>query len=183
MKFKQSKGVIATLIAVLVIALSVVYVKSISKAASSSSAQVDVDAPLKTASLNREFTFPIKDPTGTTLASVKYVIDTAELRDQIIVKGQKATAIKGREFLVLNLKLSNDSDKGIDLNTRDYVRLSVNGDEKNLLAPDIHNDPVEVQPISTKYTKLGFPINETDKNLKLFVGEIDATKSAVLINF
>jgi hypothetical protein len=55
----------------------------------------------------------------------------------------------------------------------------VNGNTSELLAPDIHNDPVEVQAISTKPTRVGFPINDTDKKLTLFIGEINGQKDKV----
>ena len=64
------------------------------------------------------------------------------------------------------------------MNTRDYVRLTVNNGSE-WLAPDIHNDPVEIQAISTKYTRIGFPISDTDKKLKLQIGEINGDKEIV----
>jgi hypothetical protein len=105
----------------------------------------------------------------------------AELRDEIIVKGKQATAIKGRTFLIVNLKITNDFDKTITINTRDYVRLTVNKNSEKL-APDIHNDPVEIQADSTKYTRVGFPIDDTDKDLTLTVGEINGPKQTIKLN-
>jgi len=125
----------------------------------------------------------LRDENGEVVSSFKYLIENAELRDEIIVKGQKATAIKGRDFLILTLKLQNDLDDSIEVSTKDYLRLSVNGNEDEWLAPDIHNDPVEVQAISVKNTRLGFPVNENDTNLVLQVGEINGEKEKVEINF
>jgi hypothetical protein len=129
--------------------------------------------------LNKEFSFPLKDEKGKEISQLKYTIEAAELRDQIIVKGQKATSVEGRTFLILNLKLVNEYTKPIDIKTGDYLRLSVNGNEGEWLAPDMNNDPVSVQAISTKYTRVGFPINDTDKNLQLRVGEIEGEKQIV----
>jgi hypothetical protein len=50
------------------------------------------------------------------------------------------------------------------------------------LAPEIHNDPVEVQALSTKYTRLAFPIDDTYKDLTLYVGEINGHKDAIKLN-
>lgn len=137
----------------------------------------------KQTNINKTYTFPLKDSSGKELGSFTYSLLSGELRNEIIVKGAKATAIPGRTFLIINLKLVNDGNQGITVNTKDYVRLVVNNKEKELLAPDVHNDPIDVQPISTKYTRIGFAINDTDKNLTLLVGEIDGSKDKVSVNF
>ena len=133
--------------------------------------------------LNKEFSFPLKNENSEKVSDIKYLIESAELRDEIIVKGQRATSIKGRTFLILTLKISNEYKNPIEINTKDYIRLSVNGNKDEWLAPDIHNDPVEVQAISTIYTRVGFPINESDKDLVLRVGEIDEDKEEVQLSF
>ena len=126
--------------------------------------------------LNREFLFPLRDGGGESLSDIKFFIEKVELRDEIVVKGKRATAIKGRAFLIITLKITNQYSQSISMNTKDYIRLSVNGNETEWLAPDINNDPVEIQAISTKYTRVGFPINDSDKNLILRVGEINGEK-------
>lgn len=133
--------------------------------------------------INRGFPFPILDNNGKEVSKIIYTIENAELRNEIIVKGQKATAISGRTFFILNLKIKNESDKRIQVNTRDYIRLSINNNDQELLAADIYNDPVEIQPTSIKKTRIGFPINDTDKNLKLYVGEIKGEKKPIDIQF
>lgn len=146
-----------------------------------STQKAQIPAPRAKQTLNREFAFSLKDDKGKEISKVKYIVESAELDDEIIVKGQRATAVKGRTFLIINLKLKNDYTKGIQINTRDYIRLTVN-DSQEQLAPDIHNDPVQVQAISTKYTRVGFPINENSKNLTLHVGEIEGTKNTIKLN-
>lgn len=140
--------------------------------------RVVIDKPKSEQKLNKVLSFPLKDQTGKEVSKFTYEIQNAELRDQIIVKGQKASAVKGRTFLIVNLKITNNYDKNIELNVKDYVRLIV-GNSSEKLAPEIHNDPADVQAISTKYTRVGFAINDTDKNLKLQVGEITGTKETI----
>lgn len=138
---------------------------------------------LKTLPLNREFKFPLKDEKNETVGEIKYTIENVELRDEIIIKGKKAYAVKGRAFLILNLKITNDSSKTISMNTKDYARLFVNNNENEPLSPSIHNDPVVIDAISVKPTRIGFAISENDKNIKLKIGEIKGEKTTVDINF
>lgn len=132
--------------------------------------------------INRNFSFPLTDQKGKEVSRIEYSIINAELQDQIVSKGKNYTTVKGRTILILNLKITNQHDKPIEISSKDYIRLSVNGSSE-LLAADIHNDPVMVQATSTKYTRLGFPIYDTDKNLKVLVGEIGGNKEEVAINF
>jgi len=145
--------------------------------------RVEVEDAEKTLSVNKEFQFPLTDSKGEEISKIKYVIEKAELRNEIIIKGQKATAVKGRTFLVVYLKVTNEYTQKIEMQTKDYVRLSVNGNENEWLAPDIHNDPVEVQAQSTKVTRLGFPINESDSKILIRVGQINGDKEKVELNF
>lgn len=137
----------------------------------------------KTKSINKTFTFPLLDAKGEEQGSFNYIIESAEIRDEIVVQGKKASAVKGRTFLIVNLKLTNDLEQGLQITSRDYIRLSVNGNTKELLAPDIHNDPVEVQAISVKPTRVGFAINDTDKGHTLIVGEINGEKEQIRLQF
>jgi hypothetical protein len=143
---------------------------------------IEVKQSLEKTPLNREFKFPLSDAKGKKIGEFSYILESAEITDEIIVQGKRATAVKGRQFLIINLKLINTQNYGIEISTRDFVRLMTNGDTKQLFAPDIHNDPVEAQAISTKYSRIGFPINETDKNLVIQVGEINGPKETIQLN-
>lgn len=143
--------------------------------------RIEIKKPKSQQTLNKQFSFPLRDAAGKELSQLRYVVETAELRDEIVVKGKRATSVKGRTFLIVNLKITNDFNQPITLNSRDYMRLIVNNNSERL-APDIHNDPVEIQPISTKYTRLGFPINDTDKNLSLQIGEIKGKKELLKLD-
>jgi hypothetical protein len=135
----------------------------------------------KTQSINKDYTFPITS-SGSNPVSMKFTVQDASINNKIVVQGQEATAISGRTFLIVTLKIANTFNQSIQINTRDYIRLSVNGDEHTWLAPDIHNDPVEVQAISTKFTRVGFAINASDKNLVLQIGEIKGDKDKINLN-
>jgi hypothetical protein len=147
------------------------------------SGQVAVSGPKATETFNKEFDFPLSDSKGKQVGTFKYIIQSIDLRDEIVVKGQKATAIQGKTFLVINLKIVNDFSQAVQINTRDYVRLSINSNTNEWLAPDIHNDPVEIQAISTKLTRVGFAVNNTDHDIILRVGEINGTKTNLPVKF
>lgn len=174
----------AGILIIVLVLLGILLLQSIhSKPATVSKASSEqsnvIKSPEKTINLNKDFSFPIKNDKGEEVAKIKFTIESTELRQDILIKGQKASAIDGKVFLIINIKLRNDSTQKFIINTRDYIRLSVNGNDKELLAPDIHNDPVEVQAISTKETRVGFPISRSDKNLKLRVGEINGNKTTI----
>lgn len=155
------------------------------KSTSTSGSNVQVPGALSAVELNRSLNFPLRDDKGEEVGKFSFSIENAELRKQIIVQGQRATAISGRVFLVLNLKITNSLEKTIQLNTRDYIRINVASKSDEQLAPDIHNDPVEVQAISTKYTRVGIAIDEADakKTIHLKIGEIDGDKQNIDLNF
>jgi len=134
--------------------------------------------------INRSFEFPLiktKKADENTL-KIKYTITKVEKTKTIVIKGQTATSVAGRTFLIVNLKLENPSNNSISIKTRDFIRLLPEGSQDRL-APDIHNDPTEIQAISTKITRVGFPVDDNTKNFKLFVGEIEGNKEEISINF
>lgn len=141
------------------------------------------DVVIDSQELNKVYDFPLLDGNGEEIGSFSYEVQKAELRNEIIVQGQRASAVEGRVFLIVNLKLKNNLTQGLEINSRDYIRLSANDNKDDLLAPEIHNDPVEVQAISSKFTRLGFAINETDTNLVLIIGEIDGEKQEIELKF
>lgn len=172
--------IILTAAVVAVIATTaVVIVKAQRKSADT---RVDVQGAKARQDINQVFPISIKDAKGEEAAQIKMELQSAELRDEIIVAGKRATSVRGRTFLILNLKLTSDFPQPIEINIRNYFRLTTNGKEAELLAADIHNDPVLVQPQSTKYTRIGFPINDTDTQLAVWEGEISGGKQKVELN-
>lgn len=144
--------------------------------------KVSVQGAKSTVDINQEFSFTIKDNAAKKITDLKFNLETAELRDEIIVKGSRANAIEGRTFLIVNIKITSAYTKALQINTQDYFRLTVNGKEDDLLAADIHNDPLVIQPTSTKFARIGFAINDTDKNISLLVGEIGGEKTKIDLN-
>jgi hypothetical protein len=162
---------------IIVLTVTATVLRNASKAGDS---RIQIKGAKGTQAINKEFSFPLKDK-GKLVTTITYTIEAAELRDEIVVKGQRASSVKGRTFLIIPIKINNPYNGGIEIQTKDYIRLIVNGKEAEQLAADIHNDPVTVQALSTKQTRLGFPINDTDKNLSLRVGELNGEKETIAL--
>jgi len=143
------------------------------------SSEIKVKGAKAEESLGKEYSYPLRDENGVEVGRFKFVVEKIELRDEIVVQGKRATTVSGRTFLIVNLKITNEFSQRIDINTKDFVRLSTNSDNNEWQAPEIHNDPVEVQAISTKFTRVGFAINDTDKDLTVRIGEINGEKEEI----
>lgn len=151
------------------------------KSSTNSSSQVNLSQPYITKQINQSFSFPIKDSSGNQIAAFTYTMQSLNLQNEIIIKGQKAEAIQGRTFLILTIKVTNPTQHTLSLNSRDFVRISLDN-SKDRLAPSIHNDPIIIQPISTEYSRLALPINTTTKQVTLFIGEITGVKKSISIS-
>ncbi len=177
-------AVILVIVVIAIVSLTVINQKSTGTlgVTTANDQRAVVNQPVATQTLNKTFAFPLKDQTGKEVSKLVYSVESVELRNEIIIKGQKATALKGKRFLVINLKITNNYNKTIQINARDYLRLIVDGSPEKL-APDIHNDPVEVQAISTKYTRVGMAVSDTAKSIILQVGEITGKKELIKLSF
>lgn len=144
-------------------------------------AKVSPPAPKSTFPLNQEQTFSIVS-NGKKLGEFKYLLESAMLQDTIIVKGQQLSAVSGKVFLIMNLKITNPTQKEISVNTRDYLRVFPES-STDPLASDIHNDPIIVQALSAKEARLGFVVDQTAKNFHLNFGEISGPKKELEVKF
>lgn len=143
--------------------------------------RTEAPAPIATQGLNKEFDFPLVDEEGKEVAKISYMVESANLQDAFIYQGKLATAVKGRTFLIFNLKITNPYTKTIEINAKDYIRIKLNNSDEQL-APEIHNDPVQIQANSTKYARIGLPINDSDKNIVILVGELQGKKETIKLN-
>lgn len=183
LKTRKVFAIVIVIIVGLFIATSItgIFKTSTTNNASRNDQRSEATKSKATQTINKTFIFPLKDDKNIEVGKFKYVIGDVQLQDEIIVKGQRATAVKGRTFLIVNLKIVNDTAHVFEINTRDFIRLSIKGD-KERFAADIHNDPVQIQAIATKPTRLGFPINDSNRKFVLYVGEIKGEKNPININ-
>lgn len=114
---------------------------------------------------------------------IKFTLVNAQKTDQVSVQDKTFTAKNNKLFLIVNLELKNDATQSLNIMPGDLIRLSYNGDDSNMFAPDLHNNLVLVAAISTKLDRVGFVIPDDAKNFKLTVGELDGKKDTVSFNF
>lgn len=148
-----------------------------SRAETGESAQVNAASqssePLYSQQLDNSLTIAI--PNTEDEQSLTYQIEEVEVTESITVQGKLAEAVAGRKFVIFNLKIVNPSNRSIQLQARDFIRISTDGGEE-WIAPEIHNDPVEVQAISTKYTRVGTPVDDEVNQITVQLGEIEKEK-------
>ncbi|MBI2021759.1 hypothetical protein HYS93_02655 [Candidatus Daviesbacteria bacterium] len=138
---------------------------------------------LATAPINKELTVPIKNEKGEEVSKLVFNIENAQLSDEVIWNGKRANAVKGRVFVFINFRIKNDYTRQIEVRTQDYFRLIVNNNEKEPQAPKFYNEPTIAQPVSVDDNRVGFTINQTDRNIKLRMGELEKEKTTVDLNF
>lgn len=121
---------------------------------------------------------------GKVLSSkIRFKIAAAEKTNKVLVKDQIFTAKNNKLFLIINVELKNDATNPVNLMPGDLVRLTIEGDEDNKYAPDLHNNLVLISAISTKNDRIGFVIPDTARKFKLYVGELEGKKETVALNF
>lgn len=131
--------------------------------------------------LNRQYSFPLKDSFGESIGNFTYRLKEYEVTKEIAVAGRKAKVTGERSFLFVRLEIINHFESAVKVNTRNYIRLSVNNQE-SWFAPEVNDDPVEVQSLATKITSVGFPMNDSDTNMKLQVGEPGGEKDIIVLD-
>lgn len=120
-------------------------------------------------------------PINTT--KIKFKVATAEKTSQVLVNDKVFTAKNNKMFLIVNLELKNDATSLVNILPGDLIRLTIDGDEENKFAPDLHNNLVPVAAISTKLDRIGFVIPQETRDFKLYVGELEGKKEQVSLNF
>lgn len=182
MRRKLFFGIGAVCIALIIFGLGFVIGKNTASSPNALAQTTEAPVIKQQATINKTFTFPVFNKDGQKATDISYTIHSVDAQDEIIIKGQRAYAVAGRTFLIVNIGITNASNQTIQIQSRDYVRLST-PQEKDLLAADIHNDPIVIQPISTENTRLGFPIDADTKSIILHVGEVNGPKTDIPITF
>jgi hypothetical protein len=137
--------------------------------------------------LNKTYSAIALDVTGKPSKNkIDLVIRTAEKSQDILIKGQPATAKNGSAFLVLQVDLKNPSTERLIISPLNMLRLIVDNQKR---AAEIYTEEVPqirgsvvVEPDSTKVTRVGFVLTPDiiSKALKLQIGDVNAADKTVI---
>ena len=92
----------------------------------------------------------------------------------LLVQGQRVIARNGKEFLIINMELSNPYNVPLYLQPVDSFRLI--GDDDKKYAPTAHQGNVEIRPQSTKTSNVGFVIPKGESKFKVEIVELNSEK-------
>lgn len=134
-----------------------------------------------TVDLNKSFEFKATVVGGEGTEEVVFTIVSAELKDEIKVKGESRKANKDKQFLLFRLEIENETTEKLAMTPSDLIRLVDKEDKK--YAPDFHNAVIVIDPLSVRKDLLSFVVDESQKNFKILVGELKGKKETVEIDF
>ncbi|MDQ3099564.1 MAG: hypothetical protein M3Q44_07520 [bacterium] len=137
--------------------------------------------------LNKTYSTIALDVTGKPSKNkIDVIIKSAEKSQDILIKGQPATAKNGSAFLVLQVDLKNASNERLIISPLNLLRLIVDGQKR---AAEIYTEEVPqirgsvvVEPDSTKVTRVGFVLTSdiVSKAFKLQIGDVNATDKTTI---
>lgn len=134
-----------------------------------------------TTEVKKSFKFSASKIAGKGEEEVNFTITTAELKDEIKVKGVPRKANKGNLFLLLRLEIENESTNRLSLTPADLIRLV--GENEKKFAPDFHNATIIIDPISVRKDLVSFIVSQEQRKFTLLVGELEKEKEKVEVNF
>ncbi len=137
--------------------------------------------------LNKTYSTIALDVTGKPSKNkIDMIIKNAEKSQDILIKGQPATAKNGSSFLVMQVDLQNSTNERLIISPLNLLRLIVDGQKR---AAEIYTEEVPqirgsvvVEPDSTKVTRVGFVLTPdiVSKALKLQIGDVNAADKTVI---
>ena len=108
-------------------------------------------------------------------------ITAAKFADSILVQGKRATPVKGKLFLIINMEITNPHKIALYAFPVDLFRFIRDDGQK--FAPSVHQGIVLIRPEATKKSNVAFVVLPDDKNFKIEVGGINESKEIIEINF
>lgn len=174
--FKNHRWLIISLASILIFSLALIgylYYQN-----SNQSTQPNLTAQIQ---LNQNYQMVAHDINGAALnKKLNLSFIDAKKVSSILIQGKTAQAINGKTFILLDFNIVNPDKTVYFANTSDLFRL-VSGSTKT--APAVHQGVIDIRPLSTKSSNVGFLVGKDDKNFTIEVGEIDGNKRVIQVNF
>lgn len=138
-------------------------------------------SPQNQITINRKIEIPIRSSTGTVTGEKLAInLSTIDKSNRILIQGKPATARAGKTFIILNLEIDNSTKNQLTVRPVDFIRLQ--DSEGRSFASDVHNESVKAEPVSIKRTRVGFVVDENQKDFKFLIGEITGEKQTVEVS-
>lgn len=137
-------------------------------------------APTKVLPLKQSFQITALTKDGrNTNGSFKVDVTGGYRSPQLLVQGQTVVARNNKDFMVLNMEITNNYNQALYIYPVDSFRLIDSLGKK--FAPTAHQGNVEVRPQSTKNSNVGFIVPKDQKRFKVEVGGLGGDK--VILEF
>lgn len=114
-------------------------------------------------------------------ADLSVTLTDTTINNTLLIQGKRASTREGKTFLIINMEVENQFQVPLYIFPIDLLRL-VREDGKRI-APSVHQGTVEVRPVSTKKSNVGFVIDPNEKDFKIEVGEVNRDKQVIEISF
>ena len=108
-------------------------------------------------------------------------ITDAQFADSILIQGKRARPVKGKQFLVINMEITNPHKVPLYAFPVDLFRFIREDGQK--FAPSVHQGTVLVRPEATKKNNVAFVVLPSEEKFKIEVGGINESKETLEINF
>lgn len=108
-------------------------------------------------------------------------LQRAEKTDTVLIQGSRSRTINGKTFLVIYFSIDNPDNLLYFTNTNDLFRL-VDNDNKRI-APSVHQGTIDIRPVSTKTSQVGFVVDKNTNKFTIEIGTTDNRKKTIEINF
>ncbi len=114
-------------------------------------------------------------------ANLAVTITDSDIDNTLLIQGKRATTREGKTFLIINMEVENEFAVPLYIFPVDLLRL-VREDGKKI-APSVHQGSVEVRPVSTKKSNVGFVIDPSDRDFRIEIGELSKDTQILEISF
>ena len=108
-------------------------------------------------------------------------VTQARFADSILVQSKRATPVKGKLFLVVDIEIENPHKVQLYAFPVDLFRFIREDGQK--FAPSVHQGAVLVRPEATKKSNVAFVAEPRQKKFRIEIGEVGEAKEILEITF